>query len=149
MKKIVAQMEKRGVKRIIGIGGLGVLQADEEAADLADTARECMAALPPAQRVVMELRCIEGKSTEEIAEARPTLFASINIQLAEGVDQGGASFVYLGYHLWLDGPDPNVRRLTCRGGYADPASALPPSINQIRQALGDVMTLGPTALTDV
>lgn len=30
MKKIVAQMEKRGVKRIIGIGGLGILQADED-----------------------------------------------------------------------------------------------------------------------
>lgn len=30
MKKIVAQMEKRNVKRIIGIGGLGILQADEE-----------------------------------------------------------------------------------------------------------------------
>ena len=30
MKKIVAQMEKRGPKRIIGIGGMGILQADEE-----------------------------------------------------------------------------------------------------------------------
>ena len=30
MKKIVTQMEKRGVKRIVGIGGAGILQADEE-----------------------------------------------------------------------------------------------------------------------
>ncbi len=30
MKKIVAQMGKRGPKRIIGIGGAGILQADEE-----------------------------------------------------------------------------------------------------------------------
>lgn len=29
MKNIIAQMEKAGVKRIIGIGGMGVLQADE------------------------------------------------------------------------------------------------------------------------
>lgn len=30
MKNIIAQMEKTGVKRIIGIGGLGVLQATED-----------------------------------------------------------------------------------------------------------------------
>ncbi len=30
MKNIVAQMENCGVKRIVGIGGLGLLQADEE-----------------------------------------------------------------------------------------------------------------------
>lgn len=41
---------------------------DGDAADLAETARACMEALPRAQRVVMELRCVEGKTTEEIAE---------------------------------------------------------------------------------
>ena len=30
MKNIIAQMQKAGVKRIIGIGGMGVLNADEE-----------------------------------------------------------------------------------------------------------------------
>lgn len=30
MKNIIAQMEKTGLKRIIGIGGMGVLNADEE-----------------------------------------------------------------------------------------------------------------------
>lgn len=30
MRKIVAQMEKRGPKRLVALGGMGVLQADEE-----------------------------------------------------------------------------------------------------------------------
>ena len=82
--------------------------------------------------------------TEEVVEAQPFLVASLHGigMLADGgMDDGGSTLIYEGYHLWLDGPDPNVRRLTCRGSYAEPSRALPPSINQIRQALGDLMTL--------
>ena len=63
--------------------------------------------------------------TEEVVEARPVFVASLGGMIAEGgVDDGGSTLIYEGYHLWLDGPDPNVRRVTCRGSYADPARAM-------------------------
>lgn len=80
-------------------------------------------------------------STEEVVEARPLWVAALGSKLAGIDDGGGATFIYAGYHLWLEGPDPNVRRVSCRGVYADPADAAPPSINDIRQALGDLITL--------
>lgn len=82
--------------------------------------------------------------TEEVVEGQAILVASlygIGLMADGGMDDGGSTLIYEGYHLWLDGPDPNVRRLTCRGSYDEPSSALPPSINEIRQALGDLMTL--------
>lgn len=64
------------------------------------------------------------------------------LRLAAAEDSGGHSMIYEGWHLWLDHPDrPNVRRLTCRGVFADPADARPPSIDEIRAALGEVATL--------
>ena len=57
-------------------------------------------------------------------------------------DDGGTSEVYEGYHLWLESSDqPDVRRLSCRGVYAMPAYAKPPSIAEIRAALGAIATL--------
>lgn len=60
--------------------------------------------------------------------------------IAESVDSG-STMMYAGYHLYLEGADPNVMRLSCRGVYADPSYALPPSVTEIRQALGELMTL--------
>lgn len=57
-------------------------------------------------------------------------------------DGGGASMVYQGYHLWLENAtQPDVRRLSCRGVYGMPSDAAPPSIVEIRAALGGVATL--------
>jgi hypothetical protein len=43
-----------------------------------------------------------------------------------------------GVHLWF-GSDtqPDVMRLTCRGGFDDPWRAQPPSIDEMRVVLGD------------
>lgn len=60
--------------------------------------------------------------------------------IAESVDNG-STMMYAGYHLYLEGDDPNVMRLSCRGVYADPSYASPPSVTEIRQALGELMTL--------
>ncbi|MFN4262199.1 MAG: hypothetical protein ACK4IT_00855 [Thioalkalivibrionaceae bacterium] len=50
--------------------------------------------------------------------------------------------VFEGWHWYLRSDNqPDVYRLNCRGPYADPWEALPPSIDDIRQALGRVMTL--------
>ena len=64
------------------------------------------------------------------------------IRVASSQDDGGNSMVYQGYHLWLENPEqPNVRRLSCRGVFDDLGQANPPSIDEIRAALGEVATL--------
>lgn len=80
---------------------------------------------------------------EEVVRSRAKQLAALGPMLAgEGGDGGdGSAMVYKGYHLWLEGADPNVRRLSCRGAYGDAHESYPPSINEIRQSLGDIMTL--------
>jgi hypothetical protein len=58
------------------------------------------------------------------------------------VDDDGISYLWLGFHLWLENPDqPNVLRLTCMGEYAAAWEVVPPSVNEIREALGTVASL--------
>lgn len=64
------------------------------------------------------------------------------VLLADAVDSGGDEFFYEGYHLWVENPQqPDVRRFTCRGLYGFPYETRPPSIAEIRAALGPVATL--------
>jgi hypothetical protein len=59
-----------------------------------------------------------------------------------GGDGGGYSMIQTGYHLWLDdGADQNLMRLTCLGILADPVDAYPPTVEDIRAALGALATL--------
>jgi hypothetical protein len=44
-------------------------------------------------------------------------------------------------HALESGHQPEVMRLTCHGGFAEPWQAAYPSIDQIRQSLGDLVTL--------
>ncbi len=61
---------------------------------------------------------------------------------AASVDGDGMSYLWLGFHLWLENPDqPNVLRLTCMGEYAAAWEVVPPSVNEIREALGEVASL--------
>jgi hypothetical protein len=47
-----------------------------------------------------------------------------------------------GYHLWLaDGPDPDVMRLTCLGMLDEMWRARPPTLDEVRAALGELATL--------
>jgi hypothetical protein len=47
-----------------------------------------------------------------------------------------------GYHLWLNSKSqPDVMRLTCRGGFDDLSRAQPPSIEEVREALGNIAEL--------
>lgn len=88
-------------------------------------------------------RVVRVQSTydENVKSTAPTRLAALgSFSLAESVDNG-STMMYAGYHLYLEGADPNVMRLSCRGAFADPPDAVPPSINEIQQALGDVMTL--------
>ncbi|MEW8030182.1 MAG: hypothetical protein AB2792_05750 [Candidatus Thiodiazotropha sp.] len=47
-----------------------------------------------------------------------------------------------GYHLWLSSDkQPDVMRMTCRGAFDDLSRSEPPSINEIREALGKIAEL--------
>ena len=72
--------------------------------------------------------------------SRPLRVASL--RLASALNGNGHTMIFEGWHLWLDSPDqPNVKRLTCRGAFGSPAEVAPPSIDEIRAALGTVVTL--------
>jgi hypothetical protein len=66
------------------------------------------------------------------------------LRLAEhgGSAGDGYSMIQTGYHLWLDdSADPNLMRLTCLGMLADPAESFPPTLEEIRHALGAIASL--------
>lgn len=58
------------------------------------------------------------------------------------LENSGKPMVVHGYHLWL-GSDkqPDVMRMTCRGFFNDLNRAVPPSLNDVRKALGDYAEL--------
>lgn len=61
---------------------------------------------------------------------------------ASATDGGGSPLIQEGYHLWLNGgPDPNVMRLTCLGSLDELWRARPPTLDEIRGALGGLATL--------
>lgn len=62
------------------------------------------------------------------------------LQLAGGLGgSGGSSSYYDGYHFWLSSvKQPEVRRLSCFGVYAQPYELYPPTLEDIRQVLGSL-----------
>ena len=66
----------------------------------------------------------------------------------DGGGDGGYSMIQTGFHLWLDdSADPNLMRLTCLGILADPVDASPPTLEDIRTALGQLATLTVVSTT--
>ena len=62
--------------------------------------------------------------------------------LAGAAVDASPSNIFRGWHFWLHSPrQPDVIRLTCRGVFAEPWEAVPPSFDEIAQALGDIATL--------
>lgn len=60
----------------------------------------------------------------------------------DGIDGGGSGSYYAGYHLWLASANqPQVRRVSCFGVYAQPYELYPPTVEEIRSALGQIATL--------
>jgi len=77
-------------------------------------------------------------SLQQVVSAELVQTASLQIA---GMDGGGdgPSSLYLGYHFWLSSVgQPEVRRMSCYGIYAEPQDAYPPTLQEIRQALGSV-----------
>jgi hypothetical protein len=66
----------------------------------------------------------------------------VRLRLASAPDGGGTPLIQEGYHLWLGGgPDADVMRLTCLGVLAEMWQAQPPTLEEIRVALGNLATL--------
>ena len=62
--------------------------------------------------------------------------------LAASDSSTGPADIFRGYHFWLDDPaQRQVMRLTCRGALAEPWQATPPTLAEIRTALGPVAEL--------
>lgn len=73
---------------------------------------------------------------EQVVYLRERTVASRSIAM---FDDPGSSQVFFGYHFWLDAPgQPGLMRMTCHGAYADRPEAQPPTLVEIREALGRV-----------
>lgn len=87
----------------------------------------------------------------EVVRVQPTQYTELQtppmvampVALRADYDGGsGVTWMWLGHHLWLSNTEqPDVRRLTCVGIYSRPFGVRPPSIDQIREALGTVASL--------
>ncbi|MCB1866780.1 MAG: hypothetical protein KDG50_15280 [Chromatiales bacterium] len=54
-----------------------------------------------------------------------------------GMDDASPSDLFLGYHFWFETPQRgDVMRMSCYGAYAAPQDARPPTLAEIREALG-------------
>ncbi|MCU7919305.1 MAG: hypothetical protein KZQ95_13260 [Candidatus Thiodiazotropha sp. (ex Epidulcina cf. delphinae)] len=60
--------------------------------------------------------------------------------LPAGMDDQGTPMVAYGVHLWFEA-GRSLMRLTCRGAFADMWEAQPPSIEEIKRALGEYAEL--------
>ncbi len=61
--------------------------------------------------------------------------------LRYAANDSGQPDIYRGMHYYLQGADSNVRKLSCRGALAPPHEAEPPTLAEIDQVLGNIMTL--------
>jgi hypothetical protein len=81
------------------------------------------------------------RSVQEVVSAEPLRVAAL--WLADGIGGGGGSASYYsGYHFWLRSEvQPEVLRMSCFGVFAQPYELHPPTVEEIRFALGTVATL--------
>jgi hypothetical protein len=77
-------------------------------------------------------------SVQPVVSAAPVRLAAM--PMVSGIAGGGGSQSYYeGFHLWLSSADqPQVRRVSCFGVYAQPYELYPPTVAEIRHALGSV-----------
>lgn len=81
-------------------------------------------------------------SLVEVVQAEPVQVAARN--LAFGIYGRSSSAYHEGYHLWLASQrQPSVRRLSCYGVYAEPPDLAPPTLAEIRWAIGGVAEIVP------
>ena len=81
-------------------------------------------------------------SMQQVVLAERLLLASL--QLGAGIGAAGSNIYHQGYHFWLASEQqPEVRRMSCYGVYADPPNLEPPSLQEIEAVLGDIAEIRP------
>ena len=77
--------------------------------------------------------------TQEVVQRSNTPDGLLKVGLD---DSSGSPLVTQGYHLWLGSEkQPDVMRMTCRGAFDDLPRADPPSLDEVKQSLGDYAEL--------
>ncbi len=77
---------------------------------------------------------------EEVVWLRPVQVASL--QLTSAAVDSGSSDIFEGYHFWLySEQQPDVLRMTCRYILTEPWNSRPPTLEEMRFALGDFATI--------
>ena len=78
-------------------------------------------------------------SLQQVVSAEPVRVAGLRLAAGAGIDGGGSSSYYEGYHFWLSSvTQPDVRRMSCFGVFAQPHDLYPPTVEEIGQALGGI-----------
>ena len=78
--------------------------------------------------------------TEEVASRENLQVAALHTTWMDL--WGDTSSIFRGWHFWLHSKtQPDVLRMTCRGAFADPWEAYPPTLEEIRYTLGDIASL--------
>jgi len=77
-------------------------------------------------------------------DMRGPQLAAVNVLagLGGGLGNNGYFRIWKGYHFWLESAEqPDVLRMTCKGGYADEWEARAPSLADIQNALGEMASV--------
>ena len=89
-------------------------------------------------RRIQSLRDQAGLGTPGLQLAAVNVIAA----LGGGFGNDGYFRIWKGYHFWLESvQQPEVLRMTCKGGYADEWKARSPSLADIRTALGEMASI--------
>jgi len=77
-------------------------------------------------------------SLQRVVMAEPLRLAALGF-MAGGLDSPGSSAYHEGYHFWLASErQPQVRRMSCYGVYAEPYDLAPPTLQEIRRVLSGI-----------
>lgn len=99
-----------------------------------------------AQSIMPGTYQITGKNefSEEVVKVippKPIKLAVVGQMSLASMSNGGPSDIYRSIHFYLSGKDENVMRLTCRGAMGLPSEAELPNKAEIRESLGDLITI--------
>lgn len=78
---------------------------------------------------------------DQVADSGKRMVAGIGIGIGLGTGDGPGDIMEVVEMRLQSADQPDVYRLVCRGGEDNPADARPPSIREMRTALGDYATL--------
>ena len=90
----------------------------------------------PVNATTFQVTRVQRTTTQIVRNSR------ILVASAGGISGGGSASYYDGYHFWLaSDAEPEVRRMSCYGVFAQPYELYPPTIAEINAAIRGVAEL--------